>query len=74
MMFSPTGVRNYTSLRYTAKDCKKDWCGGDLKEWPEWLKAGWRVYPVTVNIEILSTFISLQAMYKRYKKSIMKKK
>lgn len=38
----------YESLRYTAKKCKADWCGGSMSEWKKWHKNGWRAFKVNV--------------------------
>lgn len=52
LIFAPNGERNYTSLRWTAKDAKLFWTGNDLKEWHKWYKGGWRCYPVNVTVNL----------------------
>lgn len=55
MLFMPDGHRCYEVMRFTAKAVKEYWTGGDLQEWKtKWHAAGWRIYPVTVEVKLIS--------------------
>lgn len=51
MMFSPRCERMYESIRYSAKKCKADWCGG-IDSWPKWRECGWTVRRVEVTAKL----------------------
>lgn len=66
MMFSPSGERMYESLRYSAKKCKADWCGG-IDSWSKWKDNGWSVHPVIVEVEPITKGNILKKLVKNKK-------
>jgi hypothetical protein len=50
-VFEPNGLTRFMSLRYTRKECIKDFLYGSSMSWKETKRYGWTVKKVEVTIK-----------------------